>query len=422
MLASLIALALTGVAVANTLTTGEIGPSLQLTANGHLLHPAGRLTTVGDFPDGSAVVPGGHFVWVADCGHGEDDVKVVAIANGNVIQTLPLPGCYGGIAFAPDGRHAYVSGEPSGSGEPTEGPTKGDQGDVIHIFTVDPSTGLGTEQTPLALPATSGGSGRTNSLPPVSGVGTAEPEGLAVSPDGKYLVVALNAADDAIVVDLPTLTQTVVPIGEYPNGVAFDPQGRAYVSNEYSGTVSVIDPASAKVTATISGLGGSLGDLASHPEGMTADPHRHALYVAVANRDLVAVIDTSSDAVTHLVSVARPQGLGTSPTNVAISPDGQTLYASDAGEDAIAAISLTHRPAAGKRLGHRIYSPPSVPAIRAYRNALRRHRGTARTLSGRYLKPRTSSACTGPSRRQERAYVRGVLRALAATGAPATPS
>ena len=39
------------------------------------------------------------------------------------------------------------------------------------------------EQNPLTIPASSGGSGRSNSLPPVSGVGTACPEGIAVSPN-----------------------------------------------------------------------------------------------------------------------------------------------------------------------------------------------------------------------------------------------
>ena len=95
-------LALAGVAVAVTLTTGRIGPSLRLTGNGHLLRPAGRMTQVGDFPTGSAVVPGGRFLWVADCGHGKDDIKVVDLAGrGRVVQTLPLPGCYGGVALAP---------------------------------------------------------------------------------------------------------------------------------------------------------------------------------------------------------------------------------------------------------------------------------------------------------------------------------
>jgi len=428
---SLVVVGLGGVAVAAGLTPGRIGPSLHVTANGHLLRPAGRLTTVGNFPTGSAVVPGGRYLWVADCGHGEDDVKVVDLSRHSVIQTLPLPGCYGGVAFSPDGGHAYVSGTPKGS-SPTEGPTKGDQGDVIHIFAVNPRTGTGVEGNPLQLSATSGGSGRTNSLPAASGVGSAQPEGLAVSPDGRYLVVALNAADDAVVVDLRTLAQTVVPIGRYPEGVAFDPQGRAYVSNEYDGTVSVIEPRNAKVTATIVGLGGALGDLASHPEGMAADPRRPLLYVAVTNRDLVATVDTTTHTVTHLISVGRAPGLGTAPTNLAISPDDSTLYASDAGEDAIAAISLSKRPSGPRGRGHRVYSPPSVPDITAYRSkraeaalelaraqpgvygaARRRYLGTLQSLSARYLRPATSKLCAGPSLRQEQIYIQRVLRALA---------
>jgi YVTN family beta-propeller protein len=352
LIACLAILAFGGVAVAAGLTSGEIGPSSHITGNGHLLHPAGRLTTVGNFPTGSALLPGGKYLWVADCGHGEDDVKVVNIARGSVIQTLPLPGCYGGVAFAPNGRQAYVGGTPTGS-SPTEGPTKGGQGDVIHIFSVDRTTGRGVEGSPLQLQSTIGGSGRTNSLPTVSGVGTAQPEGLAVAPDGRHLVVALNAADAAVVVDLSTLAQKVVQVGRYPNGVAFDPQGRAYVSNEYDGTLSVIDPVSATVTATINGLGGAAGDVGSHPEGMVSDPYRPRLYVAVTSRDLVAVIDTSSHSVTHLVSVARPQGLGTAPTKLAVSPDDNTLYASDSGEDAIAAISLSRRPGGAADRRHR---------------------------------------------------------------------
>ena len=63
-----------------------------------------------------------------------------------------------------------------------------------------------------------------------------------MSPDGRYLVVALNGADSADVVDLTSMAQTIVGRRPYPYGVVFDPQGRAYVSNEYEGTVSVIDP------------------------------------------------------------------------------------------------------------------------------------------------------------------------------------
>jgi YVTN family beta-propeller protein len=332
-----------GVAVAaGGKTSGEIGPSLGITANGRHLQPAGRLTAVGNFPTGSALTPDGHFLWVADCGHGSNDVRVVEVASGSVVQTLPLPGCYGGVSVAPDGLHAYVSGEPIGSSA-TEGPTQGNQGDVVHVFSIESATGKGTELSPIVLPETKGGSGRVNSLPPVEGAGTANPEGLAVSPDAKTLVVALNAADSAVVINLATLEQSVVKVGAYPSGVVFDHQGRAYVSNEYDGTVSVIDTAKKEVTATISGFGGSQGDLASHPEGMVLDPVRNRIYVAVTNYDLVATIDTETESVTNLTSVARPQGLGSGPAKVAVTPDGQTLFAADTNEDAVAAIALARR-------------------------------------------------------------------------------
>jgi YVTN family beta-propeller protein len=358
--AGLVVLSLAGIGLASA-TSGEIGPRFRITGNGHHLYPAGRLTIVGDFPTGSAVVPGGRFVWVVDCGHGKDDARVIDLSSGKVIQKLPLPGCYGGIAFAPSGRHAYISGEPVGS-SPTEGPTKGDQGDVIHVFTVNPKTGKGMEQTPLQIPPSSGGSGRTNSLPPASGVGTACPEGIAVSPNGKYLVLALNCADRADVVRLANKSQTLVSVGEYPEGVAFDSRNRAYVSNEYSGTLSVIDPVTAKVTSTISGLGGKLGDLGSHPEGMVADPRRPAMYVAVTNRDLLAVVNTKTERVSHLISVGRSQGLGTSPTNLAISPSDSTLYSSDAGEDAVAVVSLSRRPKEARANEHGL-----IAGLRAYK-------------------------------------------------------
>ncbi len=102
----MIALSAGAVAVASSpgVSTGEIGPKLRITGNGHLLRPAGHLTAVGNFPTGSAVAPGGRFLWVADCGHGKNDVRVMSVATGKVVQTLPLPGCYGGVAFAPSGQ------------------------------------------------------------------------------------------------------------------------------------------------------------------------------------------------------------------------------------------------------------------------------------------------------------------------------
>jgi len=331
------------VSSAGAVPPGRIGPAYSMTANGRLLAPLGTQTTLGNFPTGAALTPDGKYLWTVSSGDGSNDVRVVSLATNSVVQALPLPGAYGGVAFATDGKTAYVSGNARGT-SPTEGPTVGDAGDVVHVFSVDTSTGVATEGTPISLPAVHTGSGQRNSLPPV----TADfPEGLAVSPDNKKVVVALNQSDAAAIIDVPSGSVSTVTVGAYPAQVAFSPAGKAYVSNEYDGTVSVLDVGAGKVTATITGLGGVGGDKGSHPEGMVADPARSALYVAVTNRDLVDVVDTSTNTVTHSVSVARPEGIGAAPVSLALSPDGLTLYSADANEDAVAGIALTDRSGSG---------------------------------------------------------------------------
>jgi DNA-binding beta-propeller fold protein YncE len=316
--------------------------------DGRVLQPDGRMTTVGDFPTGGALSPDGRFYWAVDSGFGHDDVTVVSVATGKVTQVLPLPGAYGGIAFSPDGTHAYVSGEPQGV-EPASGPTTADRGDAIHVFAVDPATGHATEQLPIFLPATSGGTAQKESSNPLSFIfqppgpgpssGLGWPIGLAVTPDAKSLIVALNQADQIALVNLVTGATRLVKVGRYPFGVATDGT-TAYVSNEYDGTISVVALASGTVTATVSGLGGALGDANAHPEGLQLDPSSHQLFVAVTNRDLVAAINTETTTVDALIPVGRAAGVGTAPVALALSPDGRRLYAADAGEDAIAVIGL----------------------------------------------------------------------------------
>jgi YVTN family beta-propeller protein len=328
---ALAVLALAPAAQAADPSDGRIGPSLRITGNGRQLAPAGRLTTVGNFPTGGALTPDGRFLWVVDSGHSANDVKIVRLATGAVEQTLPLPGAYGAVAFAPDGRHAYVSGEPRGSSTPA-GPTKGDGGDVVHVFSVDPGSGQAVEAEPIALPASTGGSGQRNSLPPVSSVW---PAGLSVSGDGRTLAVALNQADRVALVDVPTGTVRTVPVGAYPFAAAFAPDGRtAYVTNEDDGTVSVVDVAAGTQVATI-----DVGGTHAHPEGMAVDAARGRLLVAVANRDRLVAIDLATRTLAWSADLSRPEAPGTQPVAVALSPDGATAVTANEGEDALAMVS-----------------------------------------------------------------------------------
>src|SRR4051812_33749740 len=400
------------------------GPGAALTGNGRHLEPAGRLTQVGSFPTGGALTPDGRFYWTVDAGRGATAVHVVDVASGAVTQTLPIPGGYVGIAFAPDGRRAYVSGEPR-DGDFGKG-LKGEDGDVIHAFDVDPASGAATEADPIPLPDARDGAAASDELPPASAV-NAWPEGLAVTPDGKQLVVALGQADQVAIIPLADPAKaTLANVGRYPYAVAIDPKRpRAYVTNERDGTVSVVDVPSGKQLATIE-VGGERGAAYAHPEGIAADPIRDRMYVAVTDRDLVAVLDTNALKLDRYVDVGRKDAaIGTAPVEPAVSPSGDTLYVAGAGEDAVAAIALERRPAARAK-PHPVVRARSVAKIRRYRTALARARkqrarhrlggeqfkARVRTLRKRYLRGTLTKRCSGPTRKQDAAYGKAVLRAL----------
>ncbi len=318
--------------------------TVRIPNSGRVLSPIGRMTVVGNFPTGGRLSPDGRFYWSVSAGHGQNDVHVVDVATGLVTQVLPLPGSYGQMAFAPDGRRAYVSGTPKGGSVPS-GPTVGDDGDVIHRFDVEPTTGFATEIEPFALPGTTGGSARLNGFPPdlTNGLPSG-PVGLAVSPDGAWLVVALYNADQAAIIDTASGAASTVRVGAYPFAVGFERSGRfTYVTNAYDGTLTKIDVAAASVVTTIGGVGGLDGDVNSQPQYVLADPTRDVIYVAVTNHDGIAVVDTASDAVTRFISVKRAEGFGSQPVALALSPDADTLYAANAGENAVAAIALADR-------------------------------------------------------------------------------
>ncbi len=352
-LAGLLGLLLTagtaGVALAQSpLSVGRIGPAQGLLNDGRQLHPFGRLTPLGNFPTGGAVTPDGRFYWTVSTGRGPNDVRIVSVASGQVIQTLPLPGASGGIVMDPTHSVAYVSGvaqSPYKDQKPPPG-TPGAGGDVIHVYHYD-SAGTARFDHVIGVPPPS--SARVpQSFPPTNMQKISWPDRLAISPDGHRLLVPLNLADQAAVIDVGADKVRYVPTGNYPYGAAISRDGRlGFVSNETPGTVSVIDMASARKVTDVQ-VGGHL----SHPEALVADPHADRVYVAVTNADEVAVIDTASLTLAHTVSVGRSQGLGTAPNALTVTPDGRQLVVAESGADELAVISLPGAPGAGA---------PSVP-------------------------------------------------------------
>ena len=117
------------------------------------------------------------------------------------------------------------------------------------------------------------------------------------------------------------------------------PDGRlGLVSNEASGTLSVIDMAAAKKVRDI-----TVGPPLSHPQGIVIDAKGERAYVAMSAMDQVVVVDLKDGEVERTISVGRSVGLGTMPVALSLSPDGTRLFVAESGTDSIAVVRIAGR-------------------------------------------------------------------------------
>ena len=117
--------------------------------------------------------------------------------------------------------------------------------------------------------------------------------------------VTNNNSNNVSVID--TATNTVVAtvaVGTQPFGVAVNPAGtRAYVTNNNSNNVSVIDTATNTVIATVA--------VGNNPNGVAVNPAGTRVYVTNYFSDNVSVIDTATNTVIATVAVGtHPFSLG----------------------------------------------------------------------------------------------------------------
>jgi len=330
--------ALSGSALATVLPThaGPVGDGTGVTPVGFRVTPVGRQTRVGGLPLASAVSPDGRTLLVVNAGDGAQSVKVVDTATARVRQSLPYfapSGVYAGVAFSPDGLHAYVSGGGN---------------DIVRVYDVQGQQL--TETTPVYLPTAAD----STPLHPF-------PAGLAVTPNGGRLVVADQMGDAVSVVDLADRRISTVPVGHRPCGVAVSQDGHtAYVSNQGASTVSVLDLTgpSPAVRTTIR--------VGTHPNDLLLDGR--TLYVADGDSDEVSVIDTSSERVTRTVSLAPyPRApVGANPDALALSSDGRRLYVANSGDNDVAVVDVDSGTVSGliptawyptsvQQVGHKLY-------------------------------------------------------------------
>ncbi|MFE9060091.1 Ig-like domain repeat protein [Streptomyces violaceusniger] len=122
---------------------------------------------------------------------------------------------------------------------------------------------------------------------------------------------------------------TPITVGSSPQGVAITPNSAtAYVANFASNSVSVINTGSNTVIKTIL-LGTGHG-----PQGMAITPNGASLYVTNQSSTTVSVIDTATNAV-----IGSPITVGTTPSGVAITPNGTRAYVTNFNSATVSVIN-----------------------------------------------------------------------------------
>ena len=359
-------------------TTAKVGHSAEglMTPVNQLVTPAGTLIELpGMRPQALALSPNGKLLVTAGLTH---ELVVLDPVTAKILQRVKLPSdkasaepaldapildaddkaqlSFTGLTFSPDGSRIYLAN------------VTGD----IKVFGVDKDSNV-SPLFSIPLPPANAPR-RTNEIP----------AGIAVSPDGKKLYVALNLSNRLAELDATTgQVLRLWDVGVEPFDVALA-RDKVYVSNwggrrpgrdditgpagrgtvvrvdnrsiASEGSVSVIDlnnniaiaatnsvaPKSSAALEILTGL---------HACSLTLSPNGRYLIVANAGSDTLSVIDTRNDKIIETICTRQDPGdlFGAQPNALAFDKRGKTLFVCNGTQNAVAMIQF--KPGQSKLLG-----------------------------------------------------------------------
>ena len=264
---------------------------------------------------------------------------------------------YSGLVFSADGRHLYASLD---SLSAPEGGKPEQTGNAIAVYAVDEDGAIKPERLmPVPLQKLAAGHMQNQvGKPLAAGMANPLPTGLAMlkaDNGAERLLVADNFSDDVLMMDAQTgkiesrfdlATGPVVP-SAYPIAIVVSKdQQRAYVALWNGSAVAELDLRTRRVVAKLSVLPPKVAtDPSSHPAALAFSPDQKTLYVALANRDAVAVVQLKKSkmqlAGTLDTRLPGQSYFGAEPSALAVSPDGKHVYAANSGSDTVAVFSTT---------------------------------------------------------------------------------
>lgn len=321
---------------------------------------------VDSFPATAVLSPDGKYMALLNSGFGtmagglRQGITIVDTASGNArffpddrLGKQARQTYFIGLAFSTDGSRLYAS---MGSLTDPLAKRKGSTGNGIAVYKlangeVAPERFVSIPPQPIAA-----GKKRARELRAApDGTAPPFPAGLAVIAQqggADQLLVADNLSDDVVLVDSADgkilkrfdLSQGGWVPSQYPYQVVASKDGRrAWVSLWNASEVAELDLENGTVLRRVTlRPPASTGSHGSHPSALLLSPDQSRLYVALANADAVAVVNTASGEVQDYMTtrLVHQQEFGSIPLALAQTPNGRNLFVVNAGSDSIAVFDM----------------------------------------------------------------------------------
>ena len=347
--------------VAPTLIAQDTPQTVPL-PNGKLLGKVpGAPRPINNLPTAIAISPDGAFAVLLHSGYGaytSGEKQSLSVLNLETNELVDFPDdrlgsksrqtFFLGLSFSLDGKHVFAS---MASLTDPLGKKKGSTGNGIAVFSFENGR-ISAERFLRLAPRTKIPAGK---LRRAEFKDVTYPAGLSVGMSGgqERLLVACNNSDEAVLLntsdgqivhrfDLSTMKR--IPASLPYTTVMTKDGKRGFVSLWNASTVAELDLVSGRVLRMIplrkpeSSLAGG-----SHPTALLLNRDNSRLYVALTDRDEIAVIDTGAGKVASYLSTKLPEQKygGSDPEYLALSPDEKTLFSADAISDSVAVFDLT---------------------------------------------------------------------------------
>ncbi len=300
--------------------------------NGWRLTPAGRAVSLpGDMPGNILVLDGGKRALVNTCGFHDHSLSLVDLETGKIVSTVPFDKSW--IGLARRGDEVLVSAGKAGDApaihrvgldlKPQAGIALADvpaKDRFVSNIVVGPEGTyvLNVQSDEVFLLGADGTKARAK-------VGY-RPYGAALSPDGKVLAISEWGARAVVFLDARTLSRLYrVGVSAHPTALAYAPDGRLFVANAGSTTVSVVKGGQVDETIEVGvDAGRRIGPT---PVALALAPDGRRLYTANAGENCVAVTDVSQPGHSRTLGFVPTERY---PTAVAVTPDGNRLLVATA--------------------------------------------------------------------------------------------